>query len=183
MFFALQNAIFDASIVAWHVKRLTDSVRPVTAVHFLKGGKPVRAWAGPCLGTRIIDGSQWQPYQAATVVTPPFPEYFSGHSIFSRTGAEILKAFTGSDWFGAEVTIPAGSSRVEPGAVPATDIVLSWPTFKAAADEAGISRRYGVFTSPRVMSKPLLSHQRSLLKPGQKLKAILTVAPTRSRVG
>jgi len=41
------------------------------------------------------------------------------------------------------VTLPAGSSRVEPGAVPATDLRLSWPTFSDAADQAGISRRYG----------------------------------------
>jgi hypothetical protein len=26
---------------------------------------------------------------------------------------------------------------------PATDITLAWPTFSAAADEAGLSRRYG----------------------------------------
>jgi hypothetical protein len=57
--------------------------------------------------------------------------------------AKVLKLFTGSDAFGASVTIPAGSSRVEPGAVPAKDITLSWPTFSAAANEAGVSRRYG----------------------------------------
>jgi hypothetical protein len=143
MFFALENGMLDASIVAWHVKRSTDSVRPVTAVHFLKGGKPVRAWAGPYLGTRIIDGAQWQPYQAATLVTPAFPEYFSGHSIFSRTAADILAAYTGSDILDAAVTVTAGSSRVEPGAVPATDVILTWPAYKDAADEAGMSRRYG----------------------------------------
>jgi hypothetical protein len=32
---------------------------------------------------------------------------------------------------------------VEPGAVPATDVTLSWATFSDAADQAGISRRYG----------------------------------------
>jgi hypothetical protein len=41
------------------------------------------------------------------------------------------------------VTFPAGSSRVESGTVPATDLVLSWATFSDAADQAGISRRYG----------------------------------------
>src|SRR5262249_40584130 len=78
-----------------------------------------------------------------TVVTPPFPEFVSGHSTFSAAGAEILKQFTGSDRFDASVTVPVGSSRVEPGRVPATDVTLSWPTFSQAADEAGISRRYG----------------------------------------
>jgi hypothetical protein len=41
------------------------------------------------------------------------------------------------------VTLPAGTSRVEPGAVPARDLTLSWSTFSDAADEAGLSRRYG----------------------------------------
>jgi len=75
--------------------------------------------------------------------TPPFPEYSSGHSNFSAAGAEILKRATHSDRFGAFVTLPAGSSWVEPGAVPASDITLSWLTFADAAEQAGISRRYG----------------------------------------
>ena len=41
------------------------------------------------------------------------------------------------------MTLPAGSSRVEPGAVPGRDLTLSWSTFSDAADQAGISRRYG----------------------------------------
>lgn len=143
MFFALSNAILDASIVAWDAKRTYDYVRPVTAIHFLFQGQKVRAWAGVGAGTQWINGEDWRPYQAETVVTPPFPEYFSGHSIFSSAGATILHLFTGSNFFGHAVTIPAGTSRVEPGLVPAQDVTLYWQTFKAAADEAGISRRYG----------------------------------------
>jgi len=41
------------------------------------------------------------------------------------------------------VRLPAGSSRTEPGPVPALDLTLSWATFSQAADQAGISRRYG----------------------------------------
>ncbi|MDP9375321.1 MAG: phosphoesterase [Chloroflexota bacterium] len=148
LFFALTNAIFDASIVCWDAKRAFDYARPVTAIHHAFAGKKVKAWAGPYQGTRQINGEDWRPYQAPTVVTPPFPEYFSGHSTFSAAGAEILKRFTGSDTFGMSYTQSAGTSRVEPRAathpgVPATDVTLSWATFSAAADEAGISRRYG----------------------------------------
>jgi hypothetical protein len=143
MFFAIANAILDASIVSWEAKRVFDSVRPVTAIHYLFTGQMIRAWAGAGLGTQEIPGETWRPYQAITVVTPPFPEYISGHSIFSAAGAEILKRFTGSDVFGASVTLPAGMSRVEPGLVPAHDLTLSWATFTDAADQAGISRRYG----------------------------------------
>jgi len=143
MLFALSNAILDASIAAWGTKRVHVSVRPVTAIHYLFGGQNVTAWAGPNLGTKSIDGGTWRPYQAATVITPPFPEYVSGHSAFSAAGAQILRYITHSDTFGASYTNLAGVSRVEPGMTPATNITLSWPTFTAAADEAGISRRYG----------------------------------------
>ena len=143
MFFAVTNAILDASVSCWDAKRAYDSVRPVTSVHVQYQGQMVTAWAGPGLGTKSIPAERWRPYQAATVVTPPFPEYFSGHSVFSAAGAEVLKRFTGRDEFGGSVVIPKGQSRVEPGITPAAPVTLSWPTFSAAADEAGISRRYG----------------------------------------
>jgi hypothetical protein len=143
LFFALTNAIFDAGICAWDNKCAFASVRPITAIRYLFDGKQVRAWAGPGRGTRSIAGETWFPYQPTTFPTPPFPEYSSGHSNFSAAGAEILKLFTGSDRFGGSVTIPAGSSSVEPGLIPAADITLTWPTFSDAADQAGVSRRYG----------------------------------------
>jgi hypothetical protein len=143
MFFALTNAIFDAGIVAWDNKISFDSVRPITAVRHLFAGQQVKAWGGPGRGTQMIDGGTWTPYQASYFPTPPFAEYSSGHSNFSAAGAEVLRRFTGSDSFGASVTVAAGSSHVEPGLAPAADVTLSWPTFSDAADEAGISRRFG----------------------------------------
>jgi len=60
----------------------------------------------------------------------------------------LLKSAIGSDTFGMSVTIPAGSSTVEPktdtqAGVPAAPVTLSWKSFTAAADQAGISREYG----------------------------------------
>lgn len=143
MFFALTNAVFDAGIVAWDDKVAFDSVRPITAIRYQLRGKRIRAWGGPGKGTRWIDGSQWLPYQTATFPTPPFAEYASGHSNFSAAAAEVLRQFTGSDRFGMAVRVGAGSSKVEPGAVPRRDLVLSWARFSDAAHEAGLSRRYG----------------------------------------
>jgi len=142
MFFMVANAVFDAGIAAWDAKVHYDYVRPVTAIHYLKRGQKVRAWAGPGLGTRVIDGDTWQPYQPAWFPTPPFPEYVSGHSTFSAAAAEILERFTGDDAFGASVTIVEGALGIEPG-MPTRPVTLAWPTFSAAADEAGLSRRYG----------------------------------------
>jgi hypothetical protein len=143
LFFALTSAIFDAGCCAWDNKCAFDSVRPITAIRYLFCGSMVRAWAGPYQGTRWIDGAAWLPYQPPTFPTPPFPEYSSGHSTFSAAGAETLRLFTGSDAFGASTTLRAGSSKIEPGAVPRDDVTLSWATFSDAADQAGLSRRYG----------------------------------------
>jgi hypothetical protein len=139
LFFVLANSMLDTSIATWARKRDFDSIRPVSLVRSLYGGRTVQAWGGPHQGTKPIDGSQWRPY----VPTPPFPEYTSGHSAFSAAGAEALRLFTGRDDFGASVVIPAGSSRIEPGTVPARDVVLRWTTFTEAADQAGLSRRLG----------------------------------------
>jgi len=137
LYFLMANAMLDASIATWARKVGFDSVRPVTLVRHVEAGRRIRAWGGPYRGTRDIDGSEWQPY----LPTPPFAEYPSGHSTFSATGAEVLHLFTGRTDFGATVVVPAGASHIEPGTVPAHDVVLHWATFEDAADQAGFSRR------------------------------------------
>lgn len=143
MYFALSNAGLDASIAAWDAKRAYDSVRPITAIRYLYQGKMILSWGGPNAGAMRMDGANWEPYQALTLMTPAFPEYLSGHSTFSAAAAEVLKKFSGSDLFGYSVSFKAGSSALEPGTVPASEVMLSWSTFSDAADEAGLSRRYG----------------------------------------
>jgi hypothetical protein len=143
MFFALTNAMLDAGIAAWDAKRAYDSVRPVTAISLLYRGKKIRAWGGPGKGTVEMDGSLWIPYQPATFPTPPFPDYVSGHSAYSAAAARILALWTSSERFGESVNLPAGSSKVEPGATPTQPVTLKWETFTDAANEAGMSRRYG----------------------------------------
>jgi hypothetical protein len=139
MFFALGNALLDASIAVWECKLYFDYVRPVTAIRFLFANRPIEAWGGPFQGTRLIQGQDFRSY----IATPPFAEYTSGHSAFSSASAEVLKRFTGSPLLGASYTFKAGTSTIEPGAVPASDIVLSWTTFEEAAEQAGFSRRLG----------------------------------------
>jgi len=143
LFFALANAMLDASIAVWECKRTYDYVRPITAIRYLFKGQRVLAWAGPGRGAHYVFGEDWHPYQPAHFPTPPFGEFVSGHSTFSAAGAEVLRLFTGGDHFGGEVTLLAGSSRIEPGLTPASPVRLSWATFTEAADEAGMSRRYG----------------------------------------
>jgi hypothetical protein len=139
LFFILGNALLDSSIAAWDVKRCADSIRPVTVIRALLGGRQIRAWAGPGLGVGTIYGRDFRSY----IPTPPFGSYVSGHSVLSAAAAEILRRFTGGDSFGESATIPPGTSLIEPGLTPSTPVKLTWQTFSDAADQAGMSRRYG----------------------------------------
>jgi hypothetical protein len=138
-FFILTNALMDAGIAAWDAKRCTDFIRPVTVVRTLLGSSEFRAWAGPGLGVRSVYGKDFRSY----LPTPPFGGYVSGHSAFSAAGAEILKRYSGSDEFGESFTAKPGSSFIEIGLTPTTPVTLHWATFSEAADQAGMSRRYG----------------------------------------
>ena len=54
-----------------------------------------------------------------------------------------MRRWTRSDHFGESFTIAPGSSEIEPGVTPAGPVTLYWATFTDAANQAGISRRYG----------------------------------------
>jgi hypothetical protein len=109
--FALLNiALGDAAICAWDAKYTFDFWRPVTAI----------AFAEPQLN--------WMSF----IVTPPFPEYVSGHSTFSGAGATVLPLF-----YGTEDLPFTTSSDFLPG------VYHSFPNCFDAAEEAAVSRLYG----------------------------------------
>jgi hypothetical protein len=161
LFFALNGALMDSSITCWETKRHYDFIRPVSAARNLYFDTTIPGWGGPGRGTQTMPGSQWQPFQLLTFVTPAFAEYTSGHSTFSAAGAEVLAGMTGSahlydgvtqvpydrnrdgvnDMLG-EFTAPAGYLKIEPG-LPNQPLTLRWSTLKDAANEAGLSRLYG----------------------------------------
>ncbi len=69
---------------------------------------------------------------APVLQTPPFPEYSSGHSVVSAAAAEALTALYGDAFaFNDTSEIPYG--------LPAR----AFPSFRAAAEEAALSRIYG----------------------------------------
>ncbi|HEY3665041.1 MAG TPA: vanadium-dependent haloperoxidase, partial [Polyangiaceae bacterium] len=115
------------------------------------GEVAVRGWRGEP-GDRTHDtsgvgwerGVEWVPYQRRTFVTPAFPGYLSGHSSFSRAGATVLAALTGSDYFPGGL----GSYSFKPGYLffeygPSAPVSLQWATYYDAADQAGQSRLWG----------------------------------------
>ena len=117
--FALLNlGLADAAITCWDTKYAYPYWRPVTAIREADtDGNPETA-----------GDPTWTPL----IVTPPFPEYTSGHSTFSRTGATILALFYGTD----HLPFSTSSDHL-PG------VTRSFSSPSAAANESGISRIYG----------------------------------------
>lgn len=94
-------------------------------------------------GVDWILAVDWVPYQRSTFVTPGFAGYVSGHSTFSRAAAEVMTAFTGSEYFPGGVYehhLEAGELIHEEG--PDEPITIQWATYQDAADQAGISRLF-----------------------------------------
>jgi hypothetical protein len=110
------------------------------------GVMAVRSWQGEGVGGVAWRGADaWMPYQKKTFVTPAFPGFISGHSTFSRSGAEVLTTVTGSPYFPGGLggyTIKANTGLTfEAG--PSTDVTLQWASYADAADQAGQSRLWG----------------------------------------
>jgi hypothetical protein len=109
--FALLNiAMADAAISCWDAKYAFHFWRPVTAINF---AEPELNWA-------------------SFTVTPPFPDYVSGHSTFSGAAATVLALFYGTE----DLPFTIGSDFL-PG------VYRSFPTCLDAAEEAAVSRLYG----------------------------------------
>jgi hypothetical protein len=117
--FALLNlAMADAAICAWDAKHVYDFWRPVTAIrNGDSDGNPA-----------TVADLAWSSY----IVTPPFPDYISGHSTFSGAAAAVLAMFFGAD----AITFSVGSD-----ALP--DVTRTFSSLSAAAHEAAASRLYG----------------------------------------
>jgi hypothetical protein len=116
----LNISLADAGIVCWEVKYVYDFWRPEDAIHL----------AGMDGNPATLADPTWTPL----LPTPPFPEYWSGHSTFSGAAAEVLSLFFGTDDLPFETD--AGFD-VLPG------VLRSFDSFSEAAMEAGLSRIYG----------------------------------------
>jgi membrane-associated phospholipid phosphatase len=116
--FALLNvAMADAAIAAWDAKYAYNFWRPVTAIR--AGDTDENAATAP------------DPEWISLIVTPPFPDYISGHSTFSGAAAAVLSLFYGTP------RVPFSTTS---DALP--NIVREFRGFLQAAREAALSRMY-----------------------------------------
>jgi hypothetical protein len=101
-------------------------------------------------GVEWVRAVDWITYQRRTFVTPAFPAFISGHSTFSRAGAEVLASLTGSPYFpgglGEYVAPKDTFLTFEKG--PTTEVRLQWASYYDASDEAGQSRLWGSIHIP-----------------------------------
>lgn len=145
------------------VPGLIETVQPADTLTWAKGkdlGKvKVRAWRGPNFipnpettyaGVSWILAEGWWPYQRPTFVSPPFAGLISGHSTFSRTGAEVLTMITGDPYFpggmGEFVAKKNEYLKFEEG--PSMDVILQWATYRDASDQSSLSRIWGGIHPP-----------------------------------
>lgn len=117
--FALLNlALADAGIACWDAKYVYDFWRPITAIR--EADRDGNA--------DTLEDRDWTPL----IVTPPFPEFPSGHATFSAAAATILAAVNGSDRFRFRLRSDGLFGRER-----------KYARFSEAAQEAGMSRIYG----------------------------------------
>ncbi len=98
-------------------------------------------------GVKWLHADTWTTYQRSNFVSPAFPGYISGHSTFSRSIAELLTAFTGTEYFpGGMGTYTISNLVNEKG--PSAPVTLQWATYFDAADQVGLSRIWGGIHPP-----------------------------------
>ncbi len=123
------------------------------------GEVKMRAWRGPNYidnpandeaGVGWIRAKFWWSYQRPTFVSPPFAGYISGHSTYSRAGAEVLTAITGDPYFPGGMgtfSCPRNEYLVfEDG--PSESLTLQWATYRDASDQCSLSRIWGGIHPP-----------------------------------
>ena len=86
-FYLLNKSLFIASIVAWNVKRKYMQARPIQEIRLLESQQVSNFDGNP------VTNNIWIPFQQINNLTPPFPDYISGHSTFSSAAAVVFDKY------------------------------------------------------------------------------------------
>ena len=135
--FLTNLAAFDTGIIIWQEKTRYDAVRPFTAIKYIYGNRPVTAWGGPFQGTvNNLPASEWRSY----LPVADHPEYPSGSAAFCSAHASSSRLFFGSDALNWSFPVPQGSSTIEPGFTPQSNITLTFDTWTDFEQTCGQTR-------------------------------------------
>lgn len=116
-----------------------------------KGHKYIEDFVKTTAGVGWMLAEEWEPFQEVTFVTPPFAGYVSGHSTFSRAGADVLSLITGSDYFPnglGTYEVKARKKIIKFEQTPQQDITLEWATYRDASNQSSLSRIWGGIHPP-----------------------------------
>lgn len=135
--FLTNIAAYDTGIIIWQEKARYDAVRPFSAIKHIYKNRKVKAWGGPYQGTvNDVPASEWRSY----LPVADHPEYPSGSSAFCAAHATSSRLFFGNDTLNWSFTVPQGSSGIEPGFTPQTEIQLSFATWTDFDEICGQTR-------------------------------------------
>lgn len=159
----LSSSLYESSICAWRLKRDHLQARPVQKIRQYEYGNELnQSWNSK------TQGQYWLPFQELNFVTPPFPDFVSGHSTFSLSSAKIFCYMFQTDTINLSnpvinnniinyltpilpntanfslnnIFILPHKSMIE-NEVPSTGVNLNWNTWSSLARSSGISRIYG----------------------------------------
>jgi hypothetical protein len=164
----LCSSLYQSGICAWKIKREKMQARPIQKIRQYEYNNIIsQDWNKETLG------QFWLPYQELNFVTPPFPDFVSGHSTFSMSSAKIFCYLFGTDSISLnnplitndmvsllspiitktanfslnDVFIYPHTSVIhktnEPSTVPSMIINLNWNCWTDMARSSGDSRIYG----------------------------------------
>lgn len=161
----LCSSLYQSSICAWRLKRTHLQARPLQKIRQYEYENPInQTWNSKKMG------QYWLPYQELNFVTPPFPDFVSGHSTFSASSAKIFCYLLQSDMINLANPVSNSeilnylspilnnnttnfslnnffvlpkTSTIEPGIVPSTSVNLNWICWTEMARSSGKSRIYG----------------------------------------
>ncbi len=165
-FLILNSALLQTSIFVWRTKFNHFQARPIQTIRYYYPNQTISYYGGV-----DVSSSLWKPYQPSTFITPPFPDFISGHSTFSAVGARVLSKLIGSNLLNLNLsmdgtfmknlsplfsnqnnvedhvylhclTIFPKSSEIDDN-VPNKTITLTYNSWDDMALEAGMSRIYG----------------------------------------
>ena len=123
-------------------------IRPPTLISRDMSNELVTAYAGPYEGLQTFPAKEWQPY----IRTMPHAEFPSGSSCVCEASNQALQLITGLDSFTEAglagppaliLEVLKGSSKIEPGSVPANDLNLLYSSWSEISDVCGQSRLNG----------------------------------------
>jgi hypothetical protein len=147
------SGLYESVIVVWKEKVNFDLVRPPSYARSEYANEDITSWAGPGLGTKTFKGKDFRSY----IRTMPHSEYPSGSSCACGVFEASMRNWSGYDVVAPYLTpqapllftqpdgspLPAGSSKTEPGVVPAAPWTGVYPSWSDMAARCGQSRLDG----------------------------------------